>query len=79
MITAANPPAMGFTVVGNMGDLKRLSCYLSHAGRGELIDLKPRIEVRTAKKFVSGRTRLNCTLPVTTDRWRWYGRQFFIP
>ena len=79
MITAANPPAMGFTVVGNMGDLKRLSCYLSHAGRGELINLKPRIEVRTAKKFVSGRTRLNCTLPVSTGRWRWYGRQFFTP
>ena len=78
-ISAANPPAIGFTVVGNMGNLKRLSCFLSHAGRGELINLKPRIEVRTTKKFAQGRTRLNCTLPVAVGRWRWYGRQFFVP
>ena len=78
-ITIVNPPSMGFTVVGNIGDLKQLSCFLSHAGRSELIDLNPRIEVRTAKKFARGRTRLNCTMPVAAGRWRWYGRQFFIP
>ena len=79
LVSAANPPAMGFTVVGDMGDLKRLSCFLSHAGRGKLIDLSPRIEVRVDKKFGRGRTRLNCTMPVAGGRWRWYGRQFFVP
>ena len=78
-ITAKNPPAMGFTVIGNVGNLKRLSCFLSHAGRSNVIYLSPRIEVRTAKKFARGRTRLNCTMPIASGRWRWYGRQFFVP
>ena len=78
-ITNDNPPSMGFTLVNKMSDLKRLSCFLSHAGRSELIDLNPRIEVRTTKKFARGRTRLNCTMPVASGRWRWYGRQFYIP
>lgn len=79
LISAANPPSMGFTVVGDMGDLKRLSCFLSHAGRSRIINLSPRIEVRTDKKFAKGRTRLNCTMPTAGGRWRWYGRQFFVP
>jgi len=79
LIGSANPPSMGFTVKGNMGDLKRLSCFVSHAGRAEITHLGPRMEVRTESAFPKGRTRLNCTLPVTGGRWRWYGRQFLRP
>ncbi|MEK9723434.1 MAG: polysaccharide deacetylase family protein [Rhodospirillaceae bacterium] len=78
-LIGANPPSMGFTVKGRMGDLQRLSCFLSHAGRAEVQNLDPRIEVRTDKAFPKGRTRLNCTMPVADGRWRWYGRQFIVP
>ncbi len=78
LITDINPPSIGFTVIGNMGNLDRLSCFLSHIGRGEILNLGSRIEVRTSKKFPKGRTRLNCTMPTASKRWRWYGRQFFV-
>jgi len=79
VIGKVNPPSMGFTVKGDMGDLKRLSCFVSHAGRAQITHLDPRIEVRTEKVFPKGRTRLNCTMPVAGGRWRWYGRQFVRP
>ncbi len=84
MIAAApgpnNPPAMGFTISRDIGDLGQLACFLSHAGRGKLERLGPsRIELRIGKAFPKGRTRLNCTLPGPDGRWRWYGRQYYRP
>ena len=76
----ANPPAIGFTVAREIGNLDQLACFFSHAGRARLERLGPsRIEVRTDQAFPKGRTRLNCTLPGPERRWRWYGRQFFRP
>lgn len=76
----ANPPAIGFTVSRDIGDLDRLACFFSHAGRAKLERLGPsRIEVRTDQPLPKGRTRLNCTLPGPDRRWHWYGRQFFRP
>lgn len=77
---AGNPPAMGFTISRDIGSLKGLSCFLSHAGRADVERLGPRrIEVRIAAPFPQGRTRLNCTLRANSGRWRWYGRQFYRP
>jgi hypothetical protein len=76
LVSHANPPSMGFTVDEKIGDLKRLTCFLSHAGRAKINRIGRRIEVRVTKQFPKGRTRLNCTLPTTNGRWRWYGRQF---
>jgi len=80
MVTLANPPAMGFTVVGKIGGLDRLNCFTSHAGKAHLERLrKNRFEIRSKTPFPRGRTRLNCTQPSGDGRWRWYGRQFFRP
>jgi poly-beta-1,6-N-acetyl-D-glucosamine N-deacetylase len=77
---AGNPPPMGFTMNGEIGNLEQLSCFLSHAGRAKVERLGPtRIEVRSEAPFPKGRTRLNCTLPGPEGRWRWYGRQFYRP
>ena len=78
LVTNINPPSIGFTVIGNMGKLDRLSCFLSNNGRSNIIYLNSRVEVRTNREFTRGRTRLNCTMPATKERWRWYGRQFFV-
>ncbi len=77
---AGNPPPIGFTIRGNLGNLERLNCFLSHAGRARVERLGPvRVEVRIPDAFPKGRTRLNCTLPGPGNRWHWYGRQFFRP
>lgn len=76
-----NPPAIGFTVIGNdpklQKSLQRMACFLSHEGqRAEISLLGPRVEVRARQPLPVGRTRLNCTLPAKQGRWRWFGHQF---
>ena len=78
LITTNNPPAMGFTVAGDIQGLARLACFSSHEGRARLEHLGGnRIEIRVESAFPKGRTRVNCTLPVGKGRFRWFGRQFY--
>jgi len=77
LITAQNPPLIGFTAGMGVQRLGRLSCFTSHEGRVRLEMIGRRIEVRATNAFPSGRTRLNCTLPAADGRWHWYGRQFY--
>jgi peptidoglycan/xylan/chitin deacetylase (PgdA/CDA1 family) len=80
LITGLNPPAIGFTVVGNVKGLQRLTCFASHEGRAKVERLgTTRIEVRVKKPFPKGRTRLNCTMPAKDGRWRWLGRLYYVP
>jgi len=83
-----NPPAIGFTLMGGApgmsGGSKNLACFVSHEGKATVTRLGGeegsdiRIEVRMTKPMPAGRTRLNCTLPTSEGRWRWFGRQFFV-
>ncbi|MFQ5617384.1 MAG: polysaccharide deacetylase family protein [Rhodospirillales bacterium] len=80
LITGPNPPAIGFTVIGNVTGLQRLTCFASHEGRAKIERLgTTRIEVRVGKPFPKGRTRLNCTMPAKDGRWRWLGRLYYVP
>lgn len=76
-----NPPAFGFTV--NEIDpkkLDRLNCYASNGDEIRLERLgERRVEVRLTRAFSPGRSRINCTLHESNGRWRWFGRQFFVP
>ena len=75
-----NPPILGFTVNGAAAKrLSRLACYSSGQGKARLERLGPRVEVRLENAFPSGRTRINCTMPTQSGRWRWYGLQFYVP
>jgi poly-beta-1,6-N-acetyl-D-glucosamine N-deacetylase len=80
---ASEAPAMGFTLRKPLPRLDELSCFLSHAGKAEIIRLgEARFEVRVATPFPPGRTRLNCTLPGAGDnagRWHWFGQQYYQP
>ncbi len=80
LITVNNPPPMGFSLATPVDGIERISCYVSHVGKAktELLGTE-RVEIRVDAAFPKGRTRLNCTVPASGDRWRWYGRQFFVP
>lgn len=80
LVAAQNPPAFGFTVSGEIAGLAQMQCYSSH-DRGVQIERlgDRRFEVRFAKPFPKGRTRVNCTLPAGDGRWYWLGRQFYVP
>ena len=41
--------------------------------------LEQRVELRMAGPLPPGRSRVNCTLPGPDGRWRWNGRQFYLP
>jgi peptidoglycan/xylan/chitin deacetylase (PgdA/CDA1 family) len=76
-----NPPAFGFTLVGDIAaQASRMTCYSSVAGRARIERLGDRrIEVRVDRPFPPGRGRINCTMPGPDGRWRWLGTQFYIP
>ena len=79
-VLADNPPAFGFTVTADVGDLGRLNCSASGAGATIVERLGARrIEVRIDEAFAPGRARINCTLPGPDGRWRWFGTQFLVP
>jgi len=76
-----NPPIFGFTVDGIPPKrLSQLACYVSGQGKARIERLgEKRIEVRIARAFGPGRSRINCTLPAQDGRWRWLGTQFYVP
>ena len=74
-----NPPLLGFTVTGSAASrLSSLACYVSGQGKVRLERLGPRVEVRFKEALPNGRARINCTMPSSGGRWRWYGLQFFV-
>ena len=79
---ANNPPAIGFTLPEGLDPTHRIACYSNHEGTLNIQHLGPRVEVRMTKPLPKGRTRLNCTLPITDaqgeTRWRWLGRLLFV-
>lgn len=76
---AANPPQFGFTLDGAVERAADLACYGSNMGRIAMLErLGPRVEVRFAKPFPPGRTRINCTVPTRDGRWRWFGMQYYV-
>ncbi|MBI3514073.1 MAG: polysaccharide deacetylase family protein [Proteobacteria bacterium] len=79
-VRTENPPHVGFTIDPAMGDLDQLACFASGLGRARVEQLGGRrIEVRLDEKLLPGRTRINCTLPTSDGRWRWFGLQLSIP
>jgi peptidoglycan/xylan/chitin deacetylase (PgdA/CDA1 family) len=78
-LAGENPPAVGFTLSGELRNIERMGCYSADQTlKIERLDAR-RIEVRVPQAFPPGRARINCTLPADGGRWRWYGRQFLVP
>ena len=79
-IGAVNPPNFGFTITGDIGNLKNLGCFSSSEGRARVEILgNRRVEVRLKNPLPRGRSRINCTLRDQSGRWRWLGTIFYVP
>jgi poly-beta-1,6-N-acetyl-D-glucosamine N-deacetylase len=79
LVAQDNPPAIGFSVTAGVTGLDRLACYASHEGKAKMERLgDTRVEIRLQTPLPVGRSRLNCTLPTNSGRWRWFGRQFYV-
>ena len=81
MVLSENPPLYGFTVLEDIGPLRRIACFASRMGKVERTVLGKRIEIRLPGPMTGKRARINCTMPYfvngqETGRWRWLGRQW---
>ena len=76
-----NPPPFGFTLTETIPGAGRLNCFASHLKHPVHSErLGPsRFEVRFEKPFPVGHSRVNCTMRTKEGRWRWFGRQFYVP
>ena len=79
LVTQPNPPTHGFTVLGDVGRMSTLTCFMANGNRVRSERLDTRVEVRFDKPLAQGRTRLNCTMPGGEGRVRWYGTSFYVP
>ncbi|MFQ5984613.1 MAG: polysaccharide deacetylase family protein [Alphaproteobacteria bacterium] len=79
-VLTMNPPAFGFTLADEEGNLDTLACYASGQGAGVIERLgERRVQVRLKAPFPPGRARINCTMAGPEGRWRWLGTQFLVP
>ena len=76
MVITQNPPIYGFTLHPEMEPSSQLRCFASSYGKLDVTILGRRVEVRVPDELPSPRSRINCTMPATENRWRWFGRQF---
>jgi peptidoglycan/xylan/chitin deacetylase (PgdA/CDA1 family) len=74
-----NPPNYGFTLAPDIANDRQLRCFNNTYGKLEVNMLGPRAEIRLPGPLAQGRARINCTMPGSDGRWRWFGRQFIIP
>ncbi len=81
VLRGQNPPLFGFTLIRDLPRTDALRCYPSNSAQPARIQRlgKRRFEIRLDKPFPPGRSRINCTMPTRDGRWRWFGRQFYIP
>ncbi len=82
VIGANNPPYVSFRMVppndGHSYDVGAMTCFL----QGGVVSLSvdgDTVVPAISGAFGSGRTRLNCTMPTSSGRYRWAGLQFYRP
>ena len=79
-VPSDNPPDFAFTVDSLMGDLAGLACFASDFGAIKLDRIgERRVALRFPDALPAGRERINCTMPASAGRWRWFGTQLLIP
>jgi len=79
-VPADNPPDFAFTIDPLMGDIGTLACFASDFGALGIERLGDRrVALRFPDALPPGRERINCTMPASGGRWRWYGIQLLVP
>lgn len=81
MMLENDRPVFGFTADVALGDLSRMNCFVSGQTHPATIQRRgdARYEVVTEDALRPGRTRFNCTVRTKEGRWRWFGRQYYLP
>ncbi len=81
VLRGETPPSFGFTLAGAAAKGRGLNCYASNQAGPLAFErlAATRIELRLDKAFGAGRSRINCTMPATGKRWRWFGAQLYAP
>jgi len=74
-----NPPAFGFTLAPDLTEAQQLNCFNTTYNSLDITRFGQRVEVRFPGPLPAGRARVNCTMPATDGRWRWFGKQFLVP
>ena len=77
-----NPPNVKIKFFKNLIDTKNITCYSNEGNVWRKSDIKfineNQLEILLKEKFKSERGRINCSLWVEKNRWRWLGIQYVI-
>ena len=79
LIAGENPPPVAFTLEPGLSGIEALSCF---TGQGPVSVEQvgdARLKLRLDRPLPPGASYLNCTLPGPEDRWRWFGKPFYVP
>jgi len=75
-----NPPYIGFSLL-NEELVDSLDCFIFDSKgqvESEVYKFNDRVEIRLKRKLSKGRSRLNCTAKDPSNKWRWFGHQFYL-
>tara|TARA_Y100001970_G_scaffold241030_1_gene304258 strand:- start:630 stop:1622 length:993 start_codon:yes stop_codon:yes gene_type:complete len=75
-----NPPFIGFSLL-DQEIASSIDCFVFDSKgqvNSEVFKFNERIEIRLSRKLSKGRSRLNCTAKDKTNKWRWFGHQFYL-
>ena len=77
-----NPPKVKIKFFKDLIDVKNIACYSNEGNTWRKSDIKfnneNELEILLKEKFKSERGRINCSLWVQKNRWRWLGIQYVI-
>ena len=77
-----NPPKVGIKFFENLINVENINCYSNEGNIWRKSDIqfinKNELMILLKEKFKSERGRINCSLWVAKNRWRWLGIQYVI-
>ena len=77
-----NPPKVKIKFFKDLIDVKNITCYSNEGNVWRKSDIsfinENELEILLKEKFKSERGRINCSLWVEKNRWRWLGIQYVI-
>lgn len=75
-ILKQRPASIGFTINDKL-NAQSMSCFINTIGKVDFEAIGQRIEIPMPDISEDQRMRINCTLPVSQNIWRWFGLLFF--
>ena len=82
IIKKENPPKVKITFFKNQKNLKNINCYSNEGNIWKKSNIKfiteTELLITFDEKFKSERGRINCSLWVDNNKWRWLGIQYVI-